>query len=131
MSSTYNTLFVVNTEAAEALPPSTPYINISNYVWMMDDNPNDTQGQGGNELTCNCKPQDVLIWRGTSINQDDSVNITAFNASTPDPPVEVTKEGNHFRGYVQKQGKETYQIRFIINSDVSRVYTWDPFINVT
>jgi hypothetical protein len=132
MSSTYNTLFVIDTTSALSLEkPSSGEIYVGNYVWMMDDNPNDTQGQGGKELTCNCKPQDIILWRGTSINQDDTVNITDFTVSTPNPPVEVTKEGNHFRGYVEKQGSETYQIHFMINSDASRKYYWDPYINVT
>ncbi len=122
MANDINVLIVVDTEATQAGATT---------VYMMDDNTQDQQGQGGNELTINANVNDTINWRVTGIIPETNPELTQFV---------FTSGGNIFQGapsvfdgvwkaQVAADGKATYHFNFTINGRGS--YSWDPFINVS
>ncbi|MEA2603367.1 MAG: inclusion body protein [Acidobacteriota bacterium] len=126
MANNINVLIVIDTEATQAGPTT---------VYMVDDNPRDQQGQGGNELTINASVNDMIFWRVTGIIPETNPELTQFV---------FTSGGNIFQGAPSVVNgvwqaqvapvppgtpQAVYHFNFTINGRGS--YNWDPFINVT
>jgi hypothetical protein len=97
-------------------------------LYMVDNNPKVSTGEGTSELNTGCNAGDILRWHCVAINGVDTVAITGFEQSSgnvfgSNSPLQT---GNEWTWQTQNAGNETYQIRILINGTFS--YQWDPHV---
>ena len=105
-------------------------------VYMEDDNPGDDTGEGTSELQINASPGDKIIWRATSINQSDTVELTQFvdNSSPTNLFSEGPTNNNNTTPWQGTVGNfpagsvESYTFHFSING--SGDFSWDPELKI-
>ncbi|TRX56109.1 hypothetical protein FNH22_17165 [Fulvivirga sp. M361] len=104
-------------------------------VYMEDDNPGDDTGEGTSELHINASPGDKIIWRATSINQSDTIDLSEFVDNSGQvfspAPTKNTSDGSWSGtvGNFPADTTESYTFRFKINGG-SQKYSWDPEIKI-
>lgn len=93
-------------------------------VYLVDDDPTDDSGQGSLNLVTHISASAKVTWKPTAINNDDSVELTAFDDKGPEnffstpPAPEAADEDHAWTGIVgdlPTGSKAAYGFYFSIN----------------